>query len=55
VRHTLGCLLARVAGRSPLEYLTEGERGWQRAFVLAMMADVPGSVDELVEMFLERE
>ena len=25
VRHTLGCLLARVAGRSPLEYLTEHE------------------------------
>jgi hypothetical protein len=22
VRHTLGCLLARVAGKSPLEYLT---------------------------------
>jgi 5-methylthioribose kinase len=55
VRHTLGCLLARVAGRSPLEYLTAGEREWQRACVLAMMADVPGSVDELVEMFLDRE
>jgi 5-methylthioribose kinase len=26
VRHTLGCLLARVAGRSPLEYLDESER-----------------------------
>jgi 5-methylthioribose kinase len=55
VRHTLGCLLARVAGRSPLEYLTAGERAWQRACVLAMMADVPESVDELVGMFLDRE
>ena len=26
-RHTLACLLARVAGRSPLEYLTEGKDG----------------------------
>jgi aminoglycoside phosphotransferase (APT) family kinase protein len=55
VRHTLGCLLARVAGRSPLEYLTAGERDWQRAAVAAMMADVPGSVDELIEAFLDRE
>jgi 5-methylthioribose kinase len=55
VRHTLGCLLARVAGRSPLEYLTAGERDWQRAAVAAMMADVPGSVDELIEVFLDRE
>ena len=31
VRHTLGCLLARVAGRSPLEYLDEHERAQQQA------------------------
>ena len=30
VRHTLGCLLARVAGRSPLEYLDEHERAQQQ-------------------------
>jgi aminoglycoside phosphotransferase (APT) family kinase protein len=30
VRHTLGCLLGRVAGRSPLEYLDESERARQR-------------------------
>ncbi len=30
VRHTLGCLLARVAGRSPLEYLSENHRARQR-------------------------
>ena len=55
VRHTLGCLLARVDGRSPLEYLTAGARAWQRAAVLSMMGDVPSSVDELVEIFLDRE
>lgn len=55
VRHTLGCMLARVAGRSPLEYLTAGQRDWQKSAVLAMMADLPGSIDELAETFLERE
>jgi aminoglycoside phosphotransferase (APT) family kinase protein len=34
VRHTLGCLLARVAGRSPLEYLSSEERSRQRATVV---------------------
>jgi aminoglycoside phosphotransferase (APT) family kinase protein len=55
VRHTLGCLLARVEGRSPLEYLTAGERAWQGAAVLSMIEDVPSRVDELVEIFLDRE
>jgi hypothetical protein len=48
-------LLARVEGRSPLEYLTAGERAWQKAAVLSMMADVPSNVGELVEIFLDRE
>ena len=26
VRHTVGCLLARVAGKSPLDYLSKAER-----------------------------
>jgi aminoglycoside phosphotransferase (APT) family kinase protein len=55
VRHTLGCLLARVAGRSPLEYLTPGQRIWQQASVLTMMTDLPASIDELIETFLQRE
>jgi aminoglycoside phosphotransferase (APT) family kinase protein len=55
VRHTLGCMLARVAGRSPLEYLSAERRAWQRAVVLQMMQGVPDSVDELAETFLERE
>ncbi|CAA9586471.1 MAG: hypothetical protein AVDCRST_MAG18-3933 [uncultured Thermomicrobiales bacterium] len=44
VRHTLACLLARVAGRSPLEYLDEAERARQRATVVALMREVPGGV-----------
>jgi len=54
VRHTLACLLARIDGRSPLEYLSEMERERQRAAVLALLADVPGSMDELIWQFTER-
>jgi 5-methylthioribose kinase len=41
VRHTLACLLARVAGRSPLEYLDAAERARQQAVVAALMLDPP--------------
>ena len=51
VRHTLGCLLARVAGRSPLEYLSETERQTQRRVVLKLMASPPASVMALLEAF----
>ena len=37
VRHTLACLLARVAGRSPLEYLDAIERERQKRIVLELM------------------
>ena len=52
VRHTLGCLLARVAGRSPLEYMDASERNRQRAVVLSLMQLAPGSVAELISDFL---
>ena len=52
VRHTLGCLLARVDGRSPLEYLDADERRRQRAAVLELMAAPPATMDELIERFL---
>jgi aminoglycoside phosphotransferase (APT) family kinase protein len=55
VRHTLAILLARVAGRSPLEYLTPDQRAWQQAVVVQMMAGLPDAVDELIETFLDRE
>lgn len=38
VRHTLGCLLARVEGRSPLEYLSVAERGALRNEVVALLS-----------------
>lgn len=54
VRHTLGCLLARVAGRSPLEYLDKNERARQRRAVVDLMQATPATIDDLVPQFLER-
>lgn len=48
VRHTLGCLLARVDGRSPLEYLTPAERTAQRAAVLDQISAPPLAVGGLI-------
>ncbi len=52
-RHAVGCLLARVDGRSPLEYLDEGERARQRAAASALAHRPPATVEELVERFLK--
>jgi aminoglycoside phosphotransferase (APT) family kinase protein len=54
VRHTLGCLLARVAGRSPLEYLNDDERLVQTRAVVRLMADPKMTVHDLVLAFLSR-
>jgi hypothetical protein len=43
-----------VAGRSVLEYLTDGQKQRQCAVVVELMAKPPGSVQELVDWFLER-
>jgi len=52
VRHTLACLLARVAGRSPLEYLGDEERARQRNAVTRLMQRPPGGIGTLVDDFL---
>jgi 5-methylthioribose kinase len=52
VRHTLGCLLARVAGRSPLEYLDVTERARQHAAAVALMRRPPATIDDLVAQFV---
>lgn len=51
VHHTLGCLLARVDGRSPLEYFTAEEKRRQRAFVLKLIGEVPRTIPELITAF----
>jgi 5-methylthioribose kinase len=54
VRHTLGCLLARVAGKSPLEYLTLREMARQREVTLALIANPPLRVPELIDAFVRK-
>lgn len=53
VRHTLACLLARVAGRSPLEYLNEHMRGVQQDVVCSLIEKQPVDVSQLIELFLK--
>ena len=53
-RHTLACLLARAAGRSPLEYLNPDERARQQTAVLALLAVPPVTVATLTECFLNQ-
>jgi tRNA A-37 threonylcarbamoyl transferase component Bud32 len=52
VRHALGCTLARVSGRSPLEYLTADERAAQKKAVLEVLrrgpTDMPAAIREFV-------
>ena len=52
VRHTLGCLLARVAGRSPLEYLRDDERRRQRELAVFFMRATPVNLSEFVVRFI---
>jgi 5-methylthioribose kinase len=54
VRHTLACLLARVAGKSPLEYLTVEELKRQRKAVLALIVKPSGNVSDLIASFVNR-
>jgi len=54
VRKTLGVLLARVRGRSPLEYLDQTERDRQAAAVIALMTDPPATVPALATAFVGR-
>ena len=54
VRHTLACLLARVAGRSPLEYLDSEERSRQHEVVLELIRALPKDVADLVAQFTRR-
>jgi 5-methylthioribose kinase len=52
VRHTLGCLLARVAGKSPLEYLTPEEVARQRQVVLRILSRAPICGSDLIAEFI---
>jgi hypothetical protein len=55
VRHTLGCLLARVAGRSQLEYLDREEKRAQAQVTAGLMAAPPASMERLVEKIVAED
>ncbi len=52
VRSILACLLARVAGRSTLEYLNQSQRETQKRVVLSLMAETPTGVPALMSRFI---
>ncbi len=52
IRHTLACLLARVIGKSPLEYLTPLEATRQLEVVLQLIANPPSAVNDLISKFI---
>ena len=54
IRHTCACLLARAAGRSPLEYLDRATRQRQAKITLSLLADKFNSLPELIQAFEER-
>ncbi len=54
VRHTLGCLLARVVGKSPLEYLTHREAERQQVVVLQLIVNPPTSMNDLIAEFIRK-
>lgn len=54
VHNTLGCLLGRVAGRSPLEYFDDAERARQRRVVVDLMRDTPATMPALIDEFVGR-
>ncbi len=54
IRHTIACVLARVGGRSPLEYLSASERSLQRSVALDLIEQVPATVPDLIASFGRR-
>jgi hypothetical protein len=53
-QHTLASLLARVCGRSPLEYLSAEERSVQKQVVIEMIEDDFLTVDQVIAGFAEK-
>ena len=51
VRHALGCLLARAAGRSQVEYLAPEQKERQIAVVLSLINNPPCSIPQLADQF----
>lgn len=50
-RHTLACLLARIDGRSPLEYLNPDEQVVQKLAALELLRNPPAHIPDLIREF----
>ncbi len=51
IRHTIACLLARVAGKSRLEYLTEEQRAAQKMVAKQLIDEPPLRMMQLIRQF----
>jgi 5-methylthioribose kinase len=51
IRHTLACMLARVRGRSPLEYFDDVQRQRQEKIVVELMTQPPTTFNDLTSAF----
>ena len=51
--NSLGCLLARVIGKSPLEYLNDRQRALQLRIIMNLINAVPPSMLSLIHQFTE--
>ena len=54
INHTLGCLLARVAGKSILEYLSSSQKAAQRMVVKQLIDEPPATMTALIHQFTTR-
>lgn len=53
-RHALACFLARMAGRSPLEYLTQPQRVYLKEIALELIDQSPTDLSGLIELYENR-
>ena len=51
VNHVLGCMLARVHGKSPLEYLTSEAQKWQYKVISNLITDSPKTLTQLFDSY----
>jgi aminoglycoside phosphotransferase (APT) family kinase protein len=54
VRHALGCSLARVAGKSLMEYMSVEENSRQREVLIQLVRNPPASIEQLISHFIEK-
>jgi 5-methylthioribose kinase len=48
IRHTMACILARVAGRSQLEYLSDNEKQFCRRLMVRYIKEPPDTLTDLI-------